>query len=310
MVNVAYACNEAYIEQTTVSMKSLYENAKNASDICIFFIDMGTKKESRDSFAEMAKEYGATFHAIDFSDIAYDLNISQETGRHIKSVYAKFFLGRIDNIVRILYLDSDVVITGAIEDLYYLELGDYVCAGVETIHTIKDNEQIGYTKEERAINDGVVLIDLRKWRERDYLKRCLEYIGSCNGEPPVLSEGTINVVCKGDIKIIDPRYNLLSGLVNADVERICKLTQRSYYSQQQVNAANENPVIIHFLSGFYNRPWCRKCTHPYKHEYLRYRSMTSFHSCALSKKKLPIRLKLISVAMKYLPVEVISFLRR
>lgn len=310
VINIAYACNEAYMEQTLVSMVSLFRNCSVQDKLHIFFVDMGITNESKTEMDELVKSYGSVLTVIRFDDIAYDLEISEKTGRHIKSVYAKLFFGRIENIDRIIYLDSDMIIAGDIKELWDIELEDNVIAGVETIHTVEDNAKIGYAKEDRAINDGMVLMNLSKWREEQYLEKCQEFIKKYNGEPPVLSEGTINAICKGKMKIIHPRYNLLSAIVGEKIQKIEGLTGRKYYSQQEIDEATANPCIIHFLSGFYNRPWCKQCSHPLKKEYLKYRELTKWKSAPLQGKKLPGRLKLIGFAYKYLPIGVFNFLRK
>ena len=309
-INIAYACNEAYMEQTTVSLVSLFTNCTTPDKLHIFFIDMGIADKSKAEMEKLVQSYGALLTVVPFDDIAYDLSISEKTGRHIKSVYAKIFFGRIEGIDRIIYLDSDMVIVGDIKELWDIDLGEYVIAGVETIHTIEDNAKIGYTTEDRAINDGMVLMNLNSWRKGQYLEKCKEFIKKYDGEPPVLSEGTINAVCKGRIKIIHPRYNLVSGIVGQSKEKLEKLTGRKYYSQEELNESTKNPCIIHYLSGFYNRPWCKRCTHPMKDEYLKYRNMTKWANAPLQDKDLSMRLKLVGFAYKYLPIGFFNLLRR
>lgn len=310
VINVAYACNEAYMEQTTVSMISLFMNCSVPDKLHIYFIDMGITNESKVEMTNLVENYGSALTIVPFDDIAYDLLISEKTGRHIKSVYAKIFFGRIEGIERIIYLDSDMVIAGDIKDLWDIDLDECVIAGVETLHTVNDNAKIGYTSIDRAINDGMVLMDLKRWREEQYLDKCQAFIKKYNGEPPVLSEGTINAVCKGHMKIIHPRYNLMSAIVGENIKRIEGLTGRKYYSQQEIDEATANPCIIHYLSGFYNRPWCKQCSHPLKDEYLRYRKMTKWNDKPLQNKRLPRRLKMVGFAYKHLPVGLFNILRK
>ena len=308
-INVAYACDEAYMEQTSASLISLFENNKEIEEIYIYFIDMGISSTSASYLQSIVNGYSRNICIIKFMDIAYDLKI-QNTGRHIQSVYAKLFFGRLEGIDRILYLDSDIIIVDSLKPLWELNMDDNVCAGVETIHSIAANKELGLDPTDHAINDGMVLMDLAKWRSENYLQRCLQYIDSYNGEPPVLSEGTINAVCKGKILIINPRYNLLSGLVEANAKKIVKMTGRGYYSQEELDVAVNNPCIIHFLSDFYNRPWCKYCTHPLKDRYLYYRKKTKWSNLPLQAKRLPIRIKVIGVMYKYLPIDVFLILKR
>lgn len=307
-VNIAYACNEAYMEQTTVSLISLFENNKECEEIHIYFIDMGTTASSQKNLIQLADSYNRVLEIVNFRDIAYDLNVN-ETGRHIQSVYAKLFFGRLEEINKILYLDSDTIITDSIIPLWEENLEKYICAGVETIHTVKDNTAMGLRKEDRAINDGVILMNLEAWRLGNYLQKCLSYIKEYNGKPPVLSEGTINKVCKGRIKILDPRYNLMSGIVKEKQYRIEKLTGRKYYSQSILDKAYNNPCIIHYLSGFYNRPWNKRCTHPLKRYYLQYRAISPYKDKPFKNNDLSIRLRIIGLLYRILPISMFVGIR-
>lgn len=308
-INVAYACNESYMEQTIVSMTSLLENNKEVGELSIYFIDMGISNDSISKLNELIDNYGRELLIIDFEKLAGNLVI-KETGRHIASVYAKLFFGRLKEIDKILYLDSDTIIVDSLSELWNIPLDMCYCAGVETIHSVSQNRLFGMTAYDRAINDGVVLINLKKWREDEMEEKSIAYINSFGGNPPVLSEGTINAVCKGKILILNPRYNLMSGLVESSSERIQILTGRKFYSQQELDIANDNPCIIHFLSGFYNRPWCRKCTHPLKEEYLKYRSITEWKDAPLSEKDISVYLKVVGLAYKYLPTRMFLFLSK
>lgn len=309
-INISYACNEAYMEQTTVSLLSLYMNCSTPNKIIIYFIDMGVEEQSKEDLIALVEKYQSKIVFVPFEDIAYDLKVSEKRGRHIKSVYAKLFFGRIAGIDKIIYLDSDIVVVDDITKLWRIDLNNYVCAGVETIHSIEDNASIGYSKDDRAINDGMVVMNLKKWRDGNYLEKCLEYIKKYKGEPPVLSEGTINAVCKGEIKILHPRYNLMSAIIDLKSKKIMELTERRYYSQRVVDEAIANPCLIHFLCGYYNRPWCKECNHPMKNIYLKYRNMTKWAKKPLLDNKLPKKIKLIGIAIRYLPTKVFKSIRK
>ena len=305
-MNIAYACNEAYMEQTSVSIVSLFENNKDVTDICIYFIDMGTSEKARDALSALVNRYDRKLVIVDFKDIAYDLKI-QNTGRHIASVYAKIFFGRIEGINRILYIDSDTIVVDGLSEFYNMNLSGYYCAAVETIHNEEDNKVIGLSKNERAINDGVVLMNLDLWRKDCILEKCQEFIAKWNGNPPVLSEGTINAVCKNKMLIVNPRYNLSSGFIGVSSYRIRAITGRDFYSQEDLLYAISHPVIIHYLRGYYNRPWCKQCFHPMKDEYLKYRALTEWKNIPLQDKKLPLKVRMMGLFSKWAPDELYIF---
>lgn len=308
IINVAYACNEFYMEQTTVSLLSLFDSNKHLDKINVYFIDMGISETSKKELHELINQLNGSLQIIPFKTIAYDLNINN-TGRHIESVYAKIFFGRIPNINRILYLDSDVVVVDKLDDFWNSNLKDKYCACVRTLASRKLCQQLGVDENSDIVNDGVVLMNLEKWRNDSILEKCLAYISKWNGNPPVLSEGTINAVCNGKILVVSPKYNLMSGLVEGSEKKFEKLTERPFYSQKVLNDARTNPCIIHYLSGFYNRPWCKKCSHPMKSVYLKYRKQTKWRDKPLSRKKISLRLRLIGTLLKLLPIEIFTSIR-
>lgn len=299
-INIAYACNEAYIVQTGISMLSLFENNKKIEEIVIYFIDMGTTEESKNDLKEIAREYNRKLIIIPFSDWENELPVDS-TGRHIKSVYAKIFFGRIKEIDRILYIDSDTVIVDDLQELWDTKMGICAIAGVQTVNTLAMRQKIELTKDDLVINDGIVLIDLALWRQYKYEKRCIEFIKKWNGNPPVLSEGTINAVCKDYIYKLDLKYNLTSMSKDYSAKEIKLISNADYYTQDEIEKAAAEPCIIHYVSGFHERPWCKNSTHPFKDEYLKYKKMSKWKDKPLEDGKLSKRTKFTARLHRILP---------
>ena len=299
-VNVAYACNDAYIMHTGISMISLFENNKNIEEIYVYFIDMGTSAQSKIDLQEIVDKYSRKLIIIPFSDWENDLPVD-DTGRHIKSVYAKLFFGRISDIDKILYIDSDTVIVDSIEELWNTNMKHYAIAGVQTINTPKAKRKINLKKEDLVINDGIALMNLKVWRECQLEEKCLKFIKKWHGKPPILSEGTINAVCTGYIRRLNLRYNLTSVAVDYRGKEIELLTECEYYSQQHINSAIKAPCIIHYVSSFHNRPWNKKSTHPFKNYYLKYKKLSKWKETPLGGVSLSKKVRLIYYMHKIIP---------
>ena len=267
-MNVAYSCDEMYIPHTGISILSLLENNKHFEEITFYFIAKDVTQNSIDKLAELVTSYNREFKTVSFYDLCADLKINT-LGRHIETVYVKLFFQRLEGIDKILYIDSDTIINGSLSSFWEIEMGENLIAGVETYTGVKGD--LGLNIEDRLINDGVALINLKEFRKQNIEKKFIECIASYNGNPPVLSEGVINKVCKGKLKIIHPKYNLMSGLISMKSTKNFNLD--SYYSKQIIDEAISNPVIIHYLAAFYNRPWDINCTHPMKEKYLYYKSI-------------------------------------
>lgn len=306
-INVAYACNDVYIMQTGISLISLFENNKSIEDIVVYFVDMGISEISRKSLEEIIIKYNRKLIIIPFNEWDNDLPIN-DTGRHIKSVYAKLFFGRINNIEKIVYIDSDTVITDSLSDLWSTDLKEYAVAGVQTISTAQLRKLLNLQVNDLVINDGVVLMDLNIWRREAFELKCLKYIKKWNGNPPVLSEGTINSVCRGYIKRLDIRYNVTSVAKDYSSKECELISDCEYYSQDEINAAMKSPCIIHYASSFHNRPWNNNSTHPYRNEFIRYKEKSIWADEPLGNSKLATKTRIIYCLHKLLPYKVFVWL--
>ena len=306
ILNVAYSCNEVYIEHTGISILSLLENNKEEFDLInIYFIGKNVTTSSINKLKDIALVYNAKLIYLDFDVLCSELNINA-LGRHIETVYSKLFFCDILNIDKILYVDSDTIINASLSDFWNVELDNYVVAGVST-PTIGSKKQLCLSESDTFINDGVVLMNLKKLREENYKGKFLECIASYGGDPPVLSEGVINKVCQGKIKIVNPEFYLMSGLITYKHSKFNGV--RNFYSKQELQNAIKNPVIIHYLAGFYNRPWNKDCKHPMKDKFLYYKSKTIWKDVELKSSNLPKRIKLIGWLYKYLPADLVESIR-
>ena len=71
---------------------------------------------------------------------------------------------------------------------------------------------VGLKYNDRYINSGVILINLKKWREDNLEKKFIDFINKYNGDVPCADQGTINGVCKNKILIIHPKYNTMTPM--------------------------------------------------------------------------------------------------
>lgn len=306
-VNVAYACNDAYMIHTGISLISLFENNQDIDQITVFFIDMGISKESRGALQSIVDKYERKLVIIPFIDWELELPVNS-TGRHIKSVYAKIFFGRIQGINKILYIDSDTVVVSSIKELWNIDMRNYAIAGVQTINTPAVKKKIGLKQDDFVMNDGVALLNLNMWRKMGFEKKCIDYIEKWNGLPPVLSEGTINAICQKYMYKLDVRYNLTSACTDYSSKELRLVAGTEYYNEQGIEEAIKKPCIIHYVSGFHERPWCENSTHPFKDEYLKYKQLSQWVDTPLEESKLSIRTKFVAAIHRALPTCAFVFL--
>jgi hypothetical protein len=168
---------------------------------------------------------------------------------------------------------------------------------VETTYT-KGKKALGIPRSTPFFNDGVVLVNVDYCRENNLISKVIEQVNAFGGNPPVLSEGVLNKICGQNVKYLSLRYNLISGNLYFGLYDYDYLFEQLHYEKEDLIDSCENPVIVHYIAGFYNRPWCKKCTHPFKEFYLYYKSISPWKDSPLQDKDLSFKIKVAGLAYK------------
>lgn len=265
-MDVVYACNDSYINQTVISMVSLVKHNKN---VRIYLVSDEISIDNLKKLKIILKHYGSEINVIDATVILEEINLSQQD-RHPRTIYAKLFLDSFLATDKVLYLDSDTLITASLEELFQRNMKEELIAGVLMPYSDKLKNKSNLLSEDKYICDGVVLFNMELWKKRERKKTSITYINKYNGKPPMQSEGTLNYVCRGYIGVLEPQYNVMPAMLMYTGDQIKRLFKASvYYSPVEVESIKRKYKIIHFMNELYNRPWYESSKHPLKMEYLK-----------------------------------------
>ncbi len=272
-LNVAYACGEEYARHAGVSMISLFENNKEFDEIYVYLIDNGILDRTKNILLEIANKYKRKIIYKSCENLCRKIKVSTE--RYPISTYSKLFLGQLEEIDKIIYFDCDTSITGSLKELWTLDINEYYVAGVWDDAAPRLKSAVNVNGSEKYINCGFVLMNLDNWRKYKLEEKSIELINKFNGDVPFLDQGVVNSICKNHTLLLEPKYNLMSYMLMfkaREIEKLCKVERM--YTQKEIDDAIENPVVIHWVNGCYNRPWSKNCTHPLRGKYLEYLKMS------------------------------------
>lgn len=305
MINVVYACNGAYVRQTIVSIASLLKYNK---EVQLYLIIDGITSGVKDKIRCALEPWNPNLQFWDIEQVLPELYIDQ-SNRHPRTIYAKLFLDKFFEGDYILYLDSDVIVHDCLDELFNRNMENEYAAGVMMPYSLRTKEEIRAYAGQPYICDGVVLFNMEAWRREKLSVLCERYICENHGMPPMLSEGTLNHVCRERIGILDPRYNLMPSMLMYNLQQIRQLFRTDYYYEEEsmMLSARRNPVIIHFMNELYNRPWFESCEHPLKEYYLE--AEREVYGCnELKTDSLSSHTKRTVLLRKYLPFEMFATL--
>lgn len=154
--------------------------------------------------------------------------------------YATFFRYFIADEVledRVLYLDSDMIVNAKLDDLFTLDLQGYAIAAVQ------DFNHEGWLT---TFNAGMLLIDAKKWREKNSTQNLLELTAQYH-EHVYGDQGVLNMYFGDQWLHLDKEYNFMVGL-----DQFLHLSGNKEWYQSDYYG-NYEPKIIHYTSE--SKPW-------------------------------------------------------
>lgn len=308
-MHIVLASDNNYAEFVAVVIASALAN--NEDKITFHLLSNGISDATIQQLQRHIPADRGALQVYDISNLKEQLQIEVPNTIAISS-YARLFLATIlpEDIDKILYVDCDVVIADNLNELWQTNLQDYYIAGVlDTLPNNESKEKVGLLNTSPYINAGILLINLNAWRKDNLQQQFIDFLFAHNGHVHHHDQGIINGVCKGKIKILQPKYNCTSNYFSHPYSLLQK-TNTPFYSQKEVEDAIHTPAIIHFTEGFYNRPWIENSLHPQASVYLHYHNMTEWSNTPLRKDKRTTLVKFLSWEFLHLPYPIYSISAR
>lgn len=278
MLNVLFASDENYASFLSIAVTSLLESNQNEFDkINIFILDDGLTEKNKNKIGKIISEFDCEVSFIKTKSLdELDIKImTLERNLNISSLttYSRLFISNLlpEEIDKILYLDCDALIVGSLKRLWREDISNYYCAGVLDCINTTIKQEFRFSKEDNYINAGVLLINLKKWREDNVELKFIEFMVENQHRYYQHDQGVINNVFKDKIKIVHPKYNLQIHFqsFDYDLSRKFNCMETEYYSREIVEEAQKHPVYLHFCGGEYFRPWYNP-KHPYAKLFRKY----------------------------------------
>lgn len=260
-MNILVTLNDNYIRPLFIMLESLFYHEKKSMNIYMFYSDVS--KENRKRLRTYIKKHGSCFIPVYVEEDVFD---SAPVFRYFtKEMYYRLLCSKLlpETEERVLYLDPDILIRGAVSPLYEMDFEDRQLIGMEDYainHMLTDKkEAIGFSKNDVYINSGVLLFNLKKMREQFVLE---DFIGILEKYREVISypdQDVINLYFKGDIKVGERIYNYNTGYGSIG-------GMFTYIMGSRENM--ENPVIVHYMGK--SKPWQADYYGKYFFEYFSY----------------------------------------
>ena len=246
-----------YLPHAYAMAKSLI--ARVSKDVVFFILHDGVSesdiKRFNSSLNAEAQWFDLSKHSVlNFTSL---LHISRAT-------YLRLALIEIlpKEILRILYLDVDMIVDGDISELWDENLDSKSCGAVVdpgvTASTFAERWQLmgpGF-----YFNAGMLLIDVQQFREKLVMERAVKILIADRGKCDLADQDALNVALWNDWKPLNPKWNFQR-----------KHLYKEFKSQYNTDDA---PKIIHFTESY--KPWKNNEWHPWAFLYHKYSILSPF----------------------------------
>lgn len=241
-LNVAVILEDNYIDYAKVMLHTLfYHHQHRKVVVYVFSTNLGVT--SQQIIKRIASKYGGQIEIIILEEKL--TNRFPQRGHWPKTVWNSvlipFYLPK--HIDRILYLDIDMVVNGALDTIYDVDLGGCSMLACEDRWIRKHRKGIGYRlrlydDELKYFNFAVNLMNIPKLRERipDTIEEIAQFCQENGERMDFIDQDFYNIFCYKSVKYLNPnKYDYVRDM--------------EYPPEHSVRSVSKNAKIIHYASN-------------------------------------------------------------
>ncbi len=307
-MNIVYSSSDVYSEICGISLTSLLENNKHVDTIHIYIINNNISDINKNRLLDTAKQYHRELSFVDKVDLEKLANTNIYVGRWNIGTFFRLYLASIlpESVERVIYVDCDMIIRGSLREVYEMDLGDCLVAGVDDCRSDLYRIEIGCAPGTVYVNNGFLVIDLKKWREENVEEQFTAFISERKGDLTYMDQAPLNGVLGKQNKIYElkPIYNAQRIFFDFSYKRLMRLRKPTHcLSYEEYLEATTNPIVVHFTPTFMTgtRPWNFKDKHIFTKEYLMYKQISLWKDEPLRKDDRKKKKKLMTLICKLTP---------
>jgi lipopolysaccharide biosynthesis glycosyltransferase len=255
---IVFGVDDNYIRPLSTAIRSLARHTDSEPLPTIIVLHSSMSGEGRQRVQAYAADAGLTaeFRQVDPVYATYE-------GRE-RTTSATYYRLAMPEVLpeyrRALYLDCDILITGALRDLMTLEMSGAPLAAVrDPLNPVLQGgagmpgwEQLGLSGEREYFNAGVMLVDLGACRERGLFEQAVWFVENKHHHTRFFDQCALNWALDDAWLRLEPRWNtvVLSSWLRKDGS-LPRIGNR--LSPEMLAVAEREAHILHFAGP--RKPW-------------------------------------------------------
>ncbi len=307
-MNVAYSTSDLYSELAATSIASLLENSKDVDEINVYVIDIGISEKHRQDLLDLAAAYGRHLEFLEDLNVEDIAHTKIDVGRWHISTFSRLFLLHVlpEGMDKIIYIDCDMIIRHSLKTLWEMDMEGTWCMSADDCRGKMYRKDIGIPMDSIYTNNGLMVIDLDAWRKNDVESKFIDFINEYHGDITYMDQGVLNGVFQPlkKVKLLQISYNAQTVCYDLGYDGLQACRKPVWaYTRDEFERGIGDPTVVHFTTCFMSgtRPWFKVDHHPYRDEFLKYRSLTAWKDDPMWDDKTPGKKKLMTKISQTLP---------
>ena len=226
--SIVLAADNAYLVQLETTIKSIL---CHNTEVDFYILNSDIAPEWFKLLGRKMEVVNSTIHNVHLDKELFE---GYKTGPHLNyASYFRFFATEVVDSDRVLYLDSDIIVTGNLNSLFKIDFKGHYIGAVDDVYA--------YEGRKSGFNSGVLLMDVAKWKEHSIVNSLLELAAEKNQAVHLGDQSILNIYFEDNWLALDETYNYMVGV---DI----------YHLGQECERLDDNPpAIVHYAS--HDKPW-------------------------------------------------------
>lgn len=275
-LDILYTADEKFVDIMLASAISLVENS-GIKNLNLHIVGAEFSLESYQRISRIFDNYDGVnyeFYPLEDFDIQ-KYNMPSWRGTQIANArifFQDILEKNLSNINNLLYLDSDTIVVGNLE-----ELGNYkktTVAAAKDLMKKMDLKAYGY---QVYYNSGVLYINVDNWVKNSYQDRLIENIEKEKKRLFLPDQDLLNLTIGEEMGTLPAEYNLwpVEVAFGDMANKIYFNNKIRQVSSEEIVHAQENPRILHACGYAGIKPWTNNTVNPYNEEFMKYLLMAN-----------------------------------
>ncbi|MDY2636567.1 MAG: glycosyltransferase family 8 protein [Phascolarctobacterium sp.] len=273
-INIILATDKNYAQHATVAMASVLLNTYTPKKIYFFVIDDNINADNKEKMLSSVNKLGGRLSFVTANEKALeDVFVS---GNLTRAAYLRLDIPNMVpfSVDRIIYIDCDLLVLSDIKQLWETDLNGKPLAATEDFGILSSSakraekiKNLAWKREYSYFNSGVLLIDVKQWRESNNAKKLLKLAVTKSFRHH--DQDVLNYLFMNNWVKLEAKWNVIPPIFNMPFRTVIDSALR-----KRAIAALKAPAILHYAGGY--KPWEYESVIGFNDKYYEYLSYTEY----------------------------------